>query len=390
MATFKKKTISPAAVAVAEANAASAPIVGDPRVQTEAPAHAHAVSHDVTAKVGSSQDIVIGQILEVPVERVKSNPLNPRAVYTSAAVDEMAVSLSNNGQRVAALGYQEDDGAIVLIEGETRLRGARAAGIPTLRVEIRAKPASERELYEMARAANVERRDQTPLDDAIRWKELLARKIYPTQSALAKALNLGEDHVSRTLSLAQLPHKIVLGVSEYSELMNHKMLNALREFWEQQGDEETLELIQDAAKNGLGYRDVVTRRKSAAKGPVRRTRAIRESLSFGEAKGELRTFEADGRLELKLKGLSAQQAEEVAKKIKESQAFLASRGRPLTTYTRSFLISKSSSIPASFSLCSAALRRSLKPASDFSLAPLNSRYLATEIGIGSRCVDRKL
>jgi len=317
MATFKKKTISPAAVAVAEANAASAPIVGDPRVQTEAPAHAHAVSHDVTAKVGSSQDIVIGQILEVPVERVKSNPLNPRAVYTSAAVDEMAVSLSNNGQRVAALGYQEDDGAIVLIEGETRLRGARAAGIPTLRVEIRAKPASERELYEMARAANVERRDQTPLDDAIRWKELLARKIYPTQSALAKALNLGEDHVSRTLSLAQLPHKIVLGVSEYSELMNHKMLNALREFWEQQGDEETLELIQDAAKNGLGYRDVVTRRKSAAKGPVRRTRAIRESLSVGEAKGELRTFEADGRLELKLKGLSAQQAEEVAKKIKD-------------------------------------------------------------------------
>ncbi|OIT13552.1 chromosome partitioning protein ParB [Ralstonia solanacearum] len=317
MATFKKKTISPAAVAVAEANAASAPIVGDPRVQTEAPAHAHAVSHDVAAKVGSSQDIVVGQILEVPVERVKSNPLNPRAVYTSAAVDEMAVSLSNNGQRVAALGYQEDDGAIVLIEGETRLRGARAAGIPMLRVEIRAKPASERELYEMARAANVERRDQTPLDDAIRWKELLARKIYPTQSALAKALNLGEDHVSRTLSLAQLPHKIVLGVSEYSELMNHKMLNALREYWEQQGDEETLELIQDAAKNGLGYRDVVARRKSAAKGPVRRTRAIRESLSFGEAKGELRTFEADGRLELKLKGLSAQQAEEVAKKIKD-------------------------------------------------------------------------
>ncbi len=317
MATFKKKTISPAAVAVAEANAASAPIVGDPRTHNDGLALARPVFHDATTKVGSSQDVVIGQIIEVPVERVRSNPLNPRAVYTSAAVDEMAISLTNNGQRVAALGYQEDDGAIVLIEGETRLRGARAAGIPTLRVEIRAKPASERELYEMARAANVERRDQTPLDDAIRWKELLARKIYPTQSALAKALNLGEDYVSRTLSLAQLPHKIVLGVSEYSELMNHKMLNALREYWEQQGDDETFELIQDAARNGLGYRDVVARRKLAAKGPVRRARSFREHLSFGEAKGELRTFEADGRLELKLKGLSAQQAEEVARKIKD-------------------------------------------------------------------------
>ena len=241
MATFKKKTISPAAVAVAEANAASAPIVGDPRTHNEGLALAQPVFHDATTKVGSSQDVVIGQIIEVPVERVRSNPLNPRAVYTSAAVDEMAISLTNNGQRVAALGYQEDDGAIVLIEGETRLRGARAAGIPTLRVEIRAKPASERELYEMARAANVERRDQTPLDDAIRWKELLARKIYPTQSALAKALNLGEDYVSRTLSLAQLPHKIVLGVSEYSELMNHKMLNALRP--ESTKENENLDVI---------------------------------------------------------------------------------------------------------------------------------------------------
>jgi ParB family chromosome partitioning protein len=99
--------------------------------------------------------------------------------------------------------------------------------------------------------------------------------------------------------------------------MNHKMLNALREYWEQQGDDETFELIQDAARNGLGYRDVVARRKLAAKGPVRRARSFREHLSFGEAKGELRTFEADGRLELKLKGLSAQQAEEVARKIKD-------------------------------------------------------------------------
>lgn len=116
MATFKKKSISPAAVAVAEANAASAPIVGDPRLQPSAPDHVNVDPTDADTKVGSSQDVVVGQIIDVRVERVRSNPLNPRAVYTSAAVDEMAVSLSNNGQRVAALGYKEDDGAIVLIE----------------------------------------------------------------------------------------------------------------------------------------------------------------------------------------------------------------------------------------------------------------------------------
>ncbi|MBL3921579.1 chromosome partitioning protein ParB, partial [Bacteroides thetaiotaomicron] len=87
------------------------------------------------------------------------------------------------------------------------------------------------------------------------WKELIGKKIYPTQAALAKALNLGEDHVSRTMSLAQLPSKVVHAVAEYPELLSLKMLNAIREFWEVKGEEETLALISEAAKSGMGYRD---------------------------------------------------------------------------------------------------------------------------------------
>ena len=330
MATFKKKTISPQAVAAAEANAASAPIVGDPRMATKAETPALAPGPSLAlvpaaaqppapANLGSSQDLAaaVNSIIHAPLARVKSNPLNPRAVYTNTAIDEMAMSLSTHGQRVATLGYLEEDGHVVLIEGETRLRGARAAGLETLRVEIRPKPGSDRELYEMARAANVERRDQTPLDDALKWKELLARKIYPTQSALAKALEIGEDQVSRTLSLATLPQKAIIAAAEFPDLMNLKMLNALREFFEQQGEEEAIELIHEAAKAGLGYRDVVSRRKSAAKGPVRRPRSIREPLTFAAAKGEIKTFEEDGRLELVLKGLVADEAANLVERFKK-------------------------------------------------------------------------
>lgn len=330
MATFKKKPISPAAVAAAEAHAATAPIVGDPRMsaapveeatdararaplslvsETAPPATVPAPTGSV-ANLGSSQlaATAAGGVIDAPLARVRSNPLNPRAVYTNTAVDEMATSLSKHGQRVAALGYLDDEDQVVLIEGETRLRGARAAGLETLRIELRPRPQSERELYEMARAANVERRDQTPLDDAIRWKELLAKKVYHTQAALAKALGLGEDQVSRTLSLGALPQKAIIAAAEFPELLNLKMLNALREYHEQQGEEETVELIHEAAKSGLGYRDVVARRKSAAKGPVRRPRSIREPLAYSAAKGEIKTFEEDGRLELVLKGLSGDEA----------------------------------------------------------------------------------
>ncbi|CAR57709.1 putative partitioning protein (plasmid) [Burkholderia cenocepacia J2315] len=269
-------------------------------------------------EVGSSQGATkyeIGQTYEVPIGKIKSNSVNPRAIYTASAVSEMAESLTARGQGQSASAYVDEAGDIVLIDGERRLRGARAAGLPTLRVEIRPKPASERELYEEARAANVERKDQSPLDDALKWKELLSRKIYPTQVALAKALNLGEDHVSRTLSLAQLPSRIVQAAAEYPELLSLKMLNAIREFWEVKGEEETLELVLDAAKTGIGYRDVAARRKAAAKGTVKRPRSTREQLSFRGAKGEFKSFEEDGRIELKLKGLAPDVAAEISEKI---------------------------------------------------------------------------
>lgn len=316
MAGFKKRTVSADRVSEVEQAAAASPIIGDPRMA--APASTPAI-----AELGSSQDRLprrdtsyqVGMLYDIPVGKLRSNPFNPRAVYTAAALDDMAISLSEGGQRISATGYLGDDGDVVLIEGETRLRGARAAGLPTLRVEIKAKPESDRELYEEARAANVERREQTPLDDAIRWRELLAKKIYPTQVALAKALKLGEDHVSRTLSLANLPTRVIHAAAEAPELLSHKMLNAIREFWETQGDENTLELIREAAKTGMGYRDVVARRKTAVAGPIKRPRASREPIQFQGAKGELKMFDEGGRVELSLKGLSPDSARVLQEKI---------------------------------------------------------------------------
>lgn len=322
MATgFKKRAVSPDQVAVVEAVTASVPLGGDPRAASDGPG----------MKVGASQDLgqerlpsstafelvkpigiseyEVGRICDIPVGSIKSNPYNPRAVYTVSAVDDMAASLAASGQRISATAYVDEAGEVVLIEGETRLRGARAAGLPTLRVEIRPRPQSDRELYEEARAANVERREQTPLDDALKWKELLAKKVYPTQVALAKALGIGEDHVSRTLSLANMPNRMIHTVAEYPDLLNSKMLNALREYWEITGDDATFDLIHEVSRTGMGYRDVVARRKAAGKGPVKRPRSVRESLTFQGAKGELRSFEEDGRLELSLKGLAPDAAQ---------------------------------------------------------------------------------
>jgi ParB family transcriptional regulator, chromosome partitioning protein len=321
---FKKRPVASGQVAEAIAQAAASPMLADPREPVPAVA-----TGPGAANLGSIQDhsdYEVGQTYEVPLGRIKSNPVNPKALYPHSVVDEMALSLQENGQITAANGYV--DGAhVVLIEGETRFRGAKANGAPTLRIEIRPRPADEQKLYEEARAANKQRQDGSALDDAIRWKELIERKVYPNQAAIARALGLGEDEVSRTMQLGVLPQRIVVALSEAPNLLTGRMLNAIREYFTAAAKEDaasaeqmTLNLVAEVVKNDLGYRDVAARRKQLENGPVRRTRGLSEHVLFSGVKGEIKTFEEGGRIELSFKGLTAEQSQALAAKIKSALA----------------------------------------------------------------------
>lgn len=260
---------------------------------------------------GATYGYQVGAVYEVPVDAILSNPLNPRYVYTATAIDLMTKSLSTHGQRVSVTAYLDENGAVVLIEGETRLRGARAAGLKTLRVEIKTRPSTDQALYEEARAANVERREQTPLDDALRWKELLSKKVYPNQRALGNALGYSDEIVSRTVSLASLSSLIISVIAEYPDLLSLKMLVAIREYAEVMGDDATLKLILEVVTKGLSAREVAARRMAAQKSPPKRPQSTREAVSYMGAKGEIKAFAKDGRIELKLRGLSAEAADEL-------------------------------------------------------------------------------
>lgn len=316
MTGFKKRTVSLDRVAQVEEAAASSPIIGDPRMPSHEALHITPTASQENTPEPTRPLYLVGHTYDVPLGQIKSNPFNPRYLYTNDAVDNMASSLSRMGQITSATGFVTESGEVVLIEGETRLRGCRASGIPTLKIEIKMPPASDAALYEEARAANVERRDQTPLDDSIKWKEYLAKKVYPSQAKLAKALDLDEPYVSRVMSLNELPSKIIHAAAEWPNLLTLQMLNAIREYHKVQGDERTLELIYEAGKNSLGYRDVRARRTAAEKGPIKRTRSHKEALEFNGAIGELKSFEEDGRIELSLKGLTPEMTEELRTKLR--------------------------------------------------------------------------
>lgn len=276
-----------------------------------------------SAPISAVQAFVIGQVYDVPLHLIESNPVGPRVLYTAQDVDDMTVQLRENGQRISATGYVSEKGTVVLIEGETRLRASRAGGFQTLRIEIKAKPADEKALYEEARSANVDRRNQTPLDDGIKWNELInVRRIYASQKELAERLGIEEDVVSRSISLTRLSSRVLNTVAEYPDMLSLRMLIAIRTFWEAKGDEDTLELIAEIAKNGLGSRDVMARAKAAQNEPVRKPRSTSEKVNFLSGVGELKSF--PDRVELTIKGLKPEHVESLTDSIRRAIANQAS------------------------------------------------------------------
>lgn len=258
--------------------------------------------------LGARQDFreLVGFVADVPLSLIQSNPVNPRAHYPATSIDEMATSLASKGQQVAAQAFPSDDGQrVVLMDGERRFRGARALGLEALRIEICAKPKDDRSLYEAARAANVERANQTALDDAIRWRQLIEQGVYKSQTEIASGLAIDEGTVSRTLALADIPEPIVLIlIADHPDMLSLRMLTALREFFRVTDLETTIELIHEAAKEGFGYREVNIRRARVQAGPQQRTRAEQTAVRAGDNKGVVKVNRDRGDFSLAFKGMS--------------------------------------------------------------------------------------
>lgn len=256
------------------------------------------------AQDGPARSFLEGQTYLIAIQELKTNPYNARRVVSPAGLDDLAARIKERGQEVAALGYIAPTGGVALIDGHRRLEACRIAGIPTLRVEIRPRPENEQELYLASRAANTDREAQTPLDDALAWKMLLERKIFPSQAELARRIGVSESQLSRTLGLSELPKSMVGMLTERPGLMNLRMLDALKQFYAVAGESETESLILEVASKDLSSRDVDTRRAAFQNGPSSRVRGNTQSFKYEMGNSVVKRYAGQGRLVLEVKDVA--------------------------------------------------------------------------------------
>jgi ParB family chromosome partitioning protein len=142
-----------------------------------------------------------GAALQVPIDRVRRNPHQPRLDFDDEGMAELAASIEAHGVLQPIVVRTAADGGYELIAGERRLRAARAAGLSEIPAVVR--ESSSNELLELALVENVQRADLNPIEEATAYRELIDR-FGLSHEAVARQVGKSRVAVSNALRLLDL------------------------------------------------------------------------------------------------------------------------------------------------------------------------------------------
>lgn len=186
-------------------------------------------------------------LMEVPIDSIEPNPLQPRTVFEPEALAELAQSIRANGI-IQPLIVQRHNDKYQLVAGERRWKASRMAGLEMVPVVVR-EFADER-LLEVALIENIQREDLNPIEVA-HALDRLVKEHHLTHEQVAERTGKDRSTVTNLIRLLKLPINIQLLVAEKKLTMGHaRAIVGLP-------DEETMvEAAQRAADQGMSVRQL--------------------------------------------------------------------------------------------------------------------------------------
>ena len=186
-------------------------------------------------------------IVDLPVGVIRRNPRQPRRVFESAALEELATSIASIGVVQPIIVRRVDDG-YELIAGERRWRAAQKAGYTVVPAIIRS--ASDVESLELALVENVVRQQLNPVDEAYALRVLL-EDLGVTQESLAARVGKSRSAIANKMRLLELPSVIQESLASGALSEGHgRALLGLTERGEQ------VKLARRAVERGMSVRQV--------------------------------------------------------------------------------------------------------------------------------------
>jgi ParB family chromosome partitioning protein len=143
-------------------------------------------------------------LTEIPLARIRPNPLQPRRRMDEAELESLAASIADHGVLLPILVTQTLDG-YQIVAGERRFRAAQLAGLERIPVVIR--QVAGRDQLELALVENLQREDLNPVEEALAFRQLID-EFGLTQEDVSARIGRARSTVANTLRLLDLDTKV--------------------------------------------------------------------------------------------------------------------------------------------------------------------------------------
>jgi len=174
---------------------------------------------DITSSsdvAGSS--VVAGSVANISVDKIETNPFQPRTDFEVQALKELSESIRQQGIiqpiTVRKLGYDRYQ----IISGERRFRASKMAGLEVIPAYVRI--ANDQAMLEMALVENIQRENLNPIEIGISYKRLLD-ECNLSQEQLAEKVGKDRSTVTNYMRLLKLPPKIQAAIRDGIISMGH-------------------------------------------------------------------------------------------------------------------------------------------------------------------------
>jgi ParB family chromosome partitioning protein len=225
--------------------------------------------------------------LEVDVDRISPNTLQPRGAMDDGRLNELAQSIKANGI-IQPIVVRRTGERFEIIAGERRWRAAQKAGLLRVPVVVReVAVGQEQSVLEMALIENIQRENLNPIDEALAYRRL-SDEFSLTQDDIATAVGKDRATVANFLRLLKLPDGVRQEVAAGNLSMGHaRALLGLA------GDAEQLRLARDVMARHLSVRETEALVKKAAetsKPPVEAAKPVPADVHTRAAEERLRVL----------------------------------------------------------------------------------------------------
>lgn len=160
----------------------------------------------------------IDTVNEIKIDRIETNPFQPRSSFNEEGLQELASSIKELGIIQPITVRLLEEGSYQLITGERRLRACKIAGLKSIPAYIRT--ADDQAMLELALVENIQREDLDAIEIAISYRRLI-EECQLTQEGMSERVGKKRSTISNYLRLLKLPAEIQLGIREKRISMGH-------------------------------------------------------------------------------------------------------------------------------------------------------------------------